>query len=104
MKSLCYVMGFPGSSAVKQSACNAGDPSSIPGPRGPLEKARLPTPVFSGFASGSASKESACNAGDLGSIPGLGSPPEEGGNPLQHSCLEEPGGLQSMVLPRVGRG
>ena len=23
--------GFPGSSAGKQSACNAGDPSSIPG-------------------------------------------------------------------------
>ena len=23
--------GFPGSSAVKESACNAGDPSSIPG-------------------------------------------------------------------------
>ena len=25
------VMGFPGSSAGKESACNAGDPSSIPG-------------------------------------------------------------------------
>jgi len=24
-------MGFPGSSAGKESACNAGDPSSIPG-------------------------------------------------------------------------
>ena len=24
-------MGFPGSSAAKESACNAGDPSSIPG-------------------------------------------------------------------------
>ena len=26
-------MGFPGSSAGKESTCNAGDPSPIPGPR-----------------------------------------------------------------------
>ena len=26
-----YVMGFPGSSAGKESTCNAGDPSSNPG-------------------------------------------------------------------------
>ena len=44
----------------------------------PLEKGRLPTPVFLGFPCGSAGKESACNAGDLGLIPGLGSSPEEG--------------------------
>ena len=36
-------------------------------------------------------KASACNAGDLGSIPGSGRSPGEGnGNPLQHSCLENP--------------
>ena len=36
-------------------------------------------------------KESACNAGDPGSIPGLGrSPRGVNGNPLQHSCLENP--------------
>ena len=34
IKSLCYVMGFPGSSAVKKSACNAGDPGSILGLKG----------------------------------------------------------------------
>ena len=40
---------------------------------------------------GSDSKASACNAGDLGLIPGSGRPPGEGnGNPLQHSCLENP--------------
>ena len=34
---------------------------------------------------------SACNAGDPGSIPGWGRSPGEGnGNPLQHSCLENP--------------
>ena len=35
-------MGFPGSSAGKESACNSGDPSSIPGLTGEW----LPTPVF----------------------------------------------------------
>ena len=30
--------GFPGSSAGKESACNIGDPSSIPGQEDPLEK------------------------------------------------------------------
>ena len=36
-------------------------------------------------------KASACNAGDPDSIPGLGKSPGEGnGNPLQHSCLEDP--------------
>ena len=36
-------------------------------------------------------KECACNAGDPGSMPGLGRSPGEGnGNPLQHSCLENP--------------
>ena len=30
--------GFPGGSKGKESACNAGDLSSIPGPEDPLEK------------------------------------------------------------------
>ena len=49
----------------------------------------------------SAGKESACNAGEPGLIPGLGRSPGEGnGNPLQHSCLENPmgqGALQATV-------
>ena len=46
---------------------------------------------------------------DTGSIPGLGRSPGEGhDNLLQYSCLEnpwteEPGGLQTMGLQRVGR-
>ena len=45
------------------------------------------------FPGGSEVKASACNAGDLGSIPGSGRSPGEGnGNPLQHSCLENPMG------------
>ena len=44
-----------------------------------------------GFPGGSDGKVSACSAGDLGSIPGSGRSPGEGnGNPLQHSCLENP--------------
>ena len=44
-----------------------------------------------GFLHSSVGKESACNAGELGLIPGLGRFPGEGnGNPLQHSCLENP--------------
>jgi len=44
-----------------------------------------------GFPGGSDGKASACNARDLDSIPGsAGSPGEGNGNPLQHSCLENP--------------
>ena len=83
-------MGFPGSSAGKESACNAGDPSWIPGSgRSTGKRDRLPTPAFLGFPCGSAGKESTCNAGDLGSIPVLGRSPGEGkGYPFQYSGLE----------------
>ena len=63
----------------------------------PWKRDRLPTPVFLGFHGGSDGKESTCNAGDLGSIPGLGRSPRTGhGNLLQYSCMEKPGGLQSV--------
>ena len=65
-----------------------------------------------GFPSGSAGKESSYNAGDTGDsglIPGSGRFLGEGnGNPLQHSCLENPtyrGAWQATVLgdhKRVG--
>ena len=38
-------MGFPGGSAGKESACNAGDLGLIPG-FGKIPWRRLPTPVF----------------------------------------------------------
>ena len=72
-----YNGGFLVGSNGKESACNAGNPSSIPGLGRPLEKDRLPTPVFLGFPGGSVGKES-CNVGDLGLIPGLGRSPGEG--------------------------
>ena len=67
--SACYLnKGFPGGSDGKASARNSG-----------------------GFPGGSDGKASACNAGDTGSIPGSRRSPGEGnGNPLQHSCLENP--------------
>ena len=41
------VPGFPGSSAGKESTCNAGDPGSISGLGRSLgERIGLPTPVF----------------------------------------------------------
>ena len=47
--------------------------------------------TLEGFPGGSDGKASACNAGDPGSIPGSGRSPGEGnGDPLQHSCLENP--------------
>ena len=71
--------------------------------RSPGERDRLSTPVFLGFLCGSLGEESACNAGDLCLIPGLGRSPGEGdGNPLQHSCLENPvdrGSWQAMHSP-----
>ena len=44
-------MGFPESSAGKESACNAADPGLI---------------LFLGFPGDAAGKESTCNARDLG--------------------------------------
>ena len=78
MASTITFLGFPGSSAGKESACNAGDPGLIPVGKLAWRMDRLPTPVFLGFPGGSDSKESAYDAGDHGSIPGLGRSPGEG--------------------------
>ena len=61
-----------------------------------------------GFPSGSGGKESAWNAGDLGPIPGSGR--SLGKGMVTHPSIlaweipwtEEPGGLQSTELQRVG--
>ena len=51
-----------------------------------------------GFPGGSDGKKSACNVGDPGLIPGLGRSLRGGnGNPLQHSCRENPHGQKSLV-------
>ena len=94
---ISFLMGFPGSSAGKESACNTVDPSSIPGSGRSFGEGScgegLPTSVFMGFP-GSYGKESACNVGDLGLIPWLGRSLGGGhGNPLQYSCLENLHGM-----------
>ena len=63
----------------------------------PWGRDRLPIPVFLGFPGGSDAKESSCNVGDLGLISGLGRSPEENGNPLQYSCLENLHGERGLV-------
>ena len=41
------LLGFPGGSDGKESACNAGDPGSIPGSgKSPWRRERQPTPAF----------------------------------------------------------
>ena len=81
-------LGFPRSSAGKESACNAGDPGSFPESRRSLGEGNG-YPFQYSWASGLAGKESARNVGDLGSIPRLGRSPGKGkGCPLQHSGLE----------------
>ena len=72
------ILGFPGSSAGKESACNTGDLVRFLGWKVPWRKDRLPTLIFLGFFGGSDGKESTCNAGDMGLIPGLGRTLEEG--------------------------
>ena len=42
--------GFPGSSAGKESACNAGDPGSIPRSERSPGEGKILTPMFLGFS------------------------------------------------------
>ena len=83
--------GFPGSSAGKESSCNAGDPSSIRG-SGRSTGERIDYPLQDSLASLVAQLlKPTCNAGNLGSIPGLGRSPGEGnGYALHYSGLENP--------------
>ena len=72
-------LGFPDSSAGKESACNTGDPGLISWiGKIPWRGKRLPTQVFLGFPDGSDGKESACNARDLVQSLGWKDPLEEG--------------------------
>ena len=86
--------GFPGSSAGKESACSAGDPTSVPG-LGRSAGEGIGSSLQYSWASLLAQmvKNFPAVRGDFGFIPGLGTSPGGGyGNPLQHSCLENPHG------------
>ena len=83
-------MGFPDSSAGKELACNARDPSLIPGSgRSPGEG--IGYPLQYSWASLAAQLVKNLPAGDLGSIPEFGRSPGEGKGyweVLQYSGLE----------------
>ena len=83
------IRGFPDSSLGKESACNAGNPDSIPGSGRSAEEGIGYPLQYSWVPGGSVGKEFSCNVGDLGSTPGLGRSLGEGkGYPLQYSGLE----------------
>ena len=69
-------LSFPGGSAGKESAYNAGDPSLIPG-SGRSSGEGNSYPLQYSWASRviQTVKESTCKAGGLGSVPGLGRSP-----------------------------
>ena len=72
----------------KESSCNTGDSSLIPGSGRSLGEG-IGYPLHKGFSCGSGGKESACNVGDLGSIPRLGRCPGEGkGYQFQNSSMD----------------
>ena len=83
-------MGFPGSSTGRESACNAGDPGSIPG-LGRSAGEGIDYPLQYSWTSLVTRLVKNPPAGDLGSIPGLGRCPGGGkgiGYPFQYSGLE----------------
>ena len=85
-----HLLGFPGGSNDKQSACNVGHPGLMCGlGRSPGKGNGYSDQYSWGVSGGSDGKESACNAGDMGLILGSRRSPGEGSsNPLQYSCLE----------------
>ena len=90
--------GFPGSSASKESACNAGNSGLITGlVKCPWRRDRLPTPVFLSFLGGSDGKESTCNTRDLVWSVGGEDPLEEGVAIHSSSWVENQNGQRSMV-------
>ena len=79
--------GFPESSVGKESTCNAGDLSLIPGSgRSSGEGIGYPLQYSWAFLVAQLVKNPTCNAGELGLITGLGrSLGERKGYPLQYS-------------------
>ena len=104
-----FVVGFPDSSVGKESACNAGDPSSIPGSgRSPGEGIGYPLQYsWASWVAQTVKNLPAVRETWVGSL-GWDDPLEE--DMATHSSIlawkipwmEEPGRPQSMGLQRVG--
>ena len=86
-----HLLGFPGSSAGKESICNTGDPSSNPGSgRSPGEGiGYLCQFSWTSLVAPDAMLETSDLRGKI--------PWEVPGNPPQYSCLENPQGQRSLV-------
>ena len=97
--------GFPGGSAGKESACNAGDLGEIPGSGRSWRRDRLPTPEILGFLVAKLVKNPPAMPESWVWSLGWEDPLEQ----ATHSSIlawripwtEEPGGLQSLGLQRV---
>ena len=74
---LSYIWASLIAQLVKNPPAMQETPVLFLGREDPLERDRVPSPVFLGFPCGSPGKEPACNAGDLGLIPVLGRSPGE---------------------------
>ena len=102
------ILDFPGSSAGKESACNAADPSWFPGSgRSPGEEIGYPLQYSWAALEAQVVKNPPAMREDLGSIPGLGRLTWAWQHtpvflPGESPRTEEPGGLQSMGSQSVG--
>ena len=97
-------MGFPGSSAGKESACHAGDPCLIAGSgRSPGEGIGYPLQYFGASLVAQMVKNPPAMQETQVSISGLERSPGGGrGNPLQYSFLENPCGQRSLEAAANG--
>ena len=96
--------GFPEGSAGKESACNAGDPGSVPGLGRSPGEGKSYTPKYSWASLVAQLVKNLPTMGDLGLIPRLGRSPGEGkGYPLQYSCLENSMDCMVMRSQKVGQ-
>ena len=99
MASSPITLGFLHSSVGKESACNAGDPISIPGSgRFPEEGIGYPLQCsWSPLVAQSVENLPAMWETWVRSLGWEDSPGRGLGNPLQYSCLENPHGQRSLV-------
>ena len=84
---------LPGDRAREKEERILGLRSHLAGRPEPVQGVLLVPSLFSvsGIKKQPVVKDPPDNAGNMGSIPGLGRSPGDGnGNPLQHSCLENP--------------
>ena len=95
-----FIVSRQRSSVGKESACHAGDPSSVPGlGRSPGEGIGYPLKYSWASLVAQLVKNLPARCEDLGLIPGVGRSPGGGnGNPLQYFNLKNPHGQRSLLI------